>query len=100
MTFGRWQKLAAATLPRRRGVLQARVADELITYPRGKSAMVYYDADDDLSHALGRLGAVVPPGANVLVRFAECADPRAELGRLVYDFTRRFGALPEWNRPA
>jgi len=24
MTFGRWQKLPAATVPRRRGVLQAR----------------------------------------------------------------------------
>jgi len=99
MTFGRWQKLPAATVPRRRGVLQARVADGLVDYPTGKSAMVYYDADDDLSQALMRLGAVVPPGADVLVRFAECADPRAELARLVDDFTRRFGSQPEWNAP-
>lgn len=97
MTFGRWQKLAATTVPRRRGVLQARVADGLVAYPTGKSAMVYYDADDDLSLALARLGAVVPPGADVLVRFGECSDPAAELGRLVDDFTRRFGAPPEWN---
>jgi hypothetical protein len=97
MTFGRWQKLAAATLPRRRGVLQARVAVGLIDYPRGKSAMVYYDAGDDLTLALARLEAVLPPGAEVLVRFAECANAAGELARLVDDFTRRFGAPPTWS---
>ncbi|HEY2748643.1 MAG TPA: hypothetical protein VGL86_28680 [Polyangia bacterium] len=100
MTFGRWQKLAAATMPRRRGVLQARVADGLVEYPTGKSAMVYYDADEDLSLALARLGAVVPPGADVLVRFGECADPAVELSRKRDEFVRRFGAPPAWNAPA
>ena len=79
MTFGRWQKLPAATVPRRRGVLQARASDALVAYPTGKSAMVYYDADEDLAQALARLGAAVPPGADVLVRFAECAEPAREL---------------------
>src|SRR5437764_13131323 len=97
MTFGRWQKLAAATLPRRRGVLQARVAEGLHDYPTGKSAMVYYDADEDLSAALARLGAIIPPGADVLVRFAECENPIAELARIRADFIRRFGAAPLWN---
>jgi hypothetical protein len=100
VTFGRWQKLAAATVPRRRGVLQARVADGPLPYPRGKSAMVYYDADDDLSLALARLGAAIPPGADVLVRFAECAAPQEELARKLDEFTRRFGAPPSWNPPA
>jgi hypothetical protein len=98
MTFGRWQRLAAATLPRRRGVLQARIATELQLYPRGKSAMVYYDADEDLGRALERLGAVVPPGVDVLVRFAECDAPAAELARKLDEFVRRFGAPPAWNR--
>ncbi|MGZ3407564.1 MAG: hypothetical protein ACXVAN_14040 [Polyangia bacterium] len=97
MTFGRWQKLAAATVPRRRGVLQARVADGLIDYPTGKSAMVYYDADEDLSRALDRLGAVVPPGADVLIRFAECGDPAHELAHKLDEFVRRFGRAPAWN---
>jgi hypothetical protein len=99
VTFGRWQKLAAATVPRRRGVLQARLADELITYPTGKSAMVYYDADEDLSLALTRLGAAIPPGADVLVRYAECPDPSAELHRKLDEVTRRFGAPPVWMTP-
>ncbi|MCU1283396.1 MAG: hypothetical protein JWM53_6942 [bacterium] len=97
MTFGRWQKLAAATVPRRRGVLQARIADGLVDYPRGKSAMVYYDADEDLSLALARLGAAIPPGADVLVRFAECTDPAHELARTLSDFERRFGSRPRWS---
>ena len=97
MSFGRWQSLAAATVPRRRGVLQARLADELLAYPSGKSAMVYYDADEDLARALERLGAVVPPGTNVLVRFSECDDPASELGRARDQFVRRFGAPPKWN---
>ena len=97
MTFGRWQKLPAATVPRRRGVLQARVADGLVDYPTGKSAMVYYDADADLSQSLARLCARVPPGAVVLVRCGECAAPARELARLVDDFTRRFGAPPIWS---
>ncbi len=100
MRFGRWQKLPAATVPRRRGLLQARVTDGLIDYPTGKSAMVYYDADDDLSRALARLGAAVPPGADVLVRFGECADPAAELRRALDDFTQRFGSPPVWNATA
>ena len=99
MTFGRWQKLAAATVPRRRGVLQARVAGELLAYPRGKSAMVYYDAGDDLAAALARLGAAVPPGADILVRYAECDDPAGELARKLDEFTRRFGAPPAWSKP-
>ena len=79
--------------------MQARV-EELIAYPRGKSAMVYYDADADLSQAFARLGAIVPPGAEVRVRFAEHADFARELTRKLDDFTRRFGSPPAWNAPA
>jgi hypothetical protein len=98
VTFGSWQTLAAASPPRRSGLLQARVP-ELVAYPTGKSAMVYYDGDDDLSLAFARLGARVPPGAEVRVRFAEVRNPTAELARKLEDFRSRFGAVPEWNDP-
>ena len=68
-----------------------------MTYPRGKSAMVYYDGDADLSLAFARLCAIVPPGADVRVRFGDCKEPATELGRKLDEFTRRFGAPPEWN---
>lgn len=86
----------AASPPRKPGLLQARV-DELVPYPGGKSAMVYYDGDADLSAAFARLQAVTPPGAEVRVRFGECKDPAAELRRKLDDFQRRFGAPPAWN---
>ncbi len=96
MTFGPWRALPSASPPRKPGLLQARVP-ELVAYPRGKSAMVYYDGDADLSLAFARLGERVPPGAAVRVRFGECADPARELGRKLDEFTRRFGAAPAWN---
>ena len=98
MTFDRWRALPSVSPPRTPGLLQARVA-ELVAYPRGKSAMVYYDGDADLSHAFQRLCAAVPPGADVHVRFAACRDPAAELARKLDEFTRRFGAPPAWNAP-
>ena len=96
MTFGPWRALAATSPPRTPGLLQARVA-ELVVYPRGKSAMVYYDGDDDLALAFARLCAIVPPGADVRVRFADCRAPAAELTRRLDDFAARFGRRPEWN---
>ena len=57
MTFGPWRALPATSPPRKPGLLQARVP-ELVVYPRGKSAMVYYDGDDDLALAFARLCAI------------------------------------------
>jgi hypothetical protein len=96
VTFGPWFALPATSPPRKSGLLQARVP-ELVVYPRGKSAMVYYDGDEDLALAFERLCARVPPGAEVRVRFAECRAPAAELARRLEDFAQRFGARPEWN---
>lgn len=98
MTFGPWRALPAVSPPRKPGLLQARVA-ELVDYPTGKSAMVYYDGDDDLSHAFARLCQRVPPGADVRVRFAEGPRPTEALARKLDEFARRFGAHPEWNDP-
>jgi hypothetical protein len=96
VTFGTWRALPTATAPRKPGLLQARVA-ELLEYPRGKSAMVYYDGDEDVAQAFARLCARVPPGADVRVRFGECRDPEVQLLRKLDEFKRRFGALPAWN---
>jgi hypothetical protein len=99
VTFGTWRALATVSPPRKPGLLQARVT-ELIDYPRGKSAMVYYDGDDDVSLAFARLCARVPPGTEVRVRFGECRDPHPQLLRKLDEFRRRFGAFPSWNDPA
>ncbi|MBK8264811.1 MAG: hypothetical protein IPK80_26165 [Nannocystis sp.] len=42
MNFGAWVRLDEAEFPAAGGVLQARLEEGLVVYPRGKSAMVYY----------------------------------------------------------
>jgi hypothetical protein len=106
--FGDWQPIesAAATAPDASGVLQAR-SDDLLEYPHGRSAMVYY------SHCPsgGTLRALVTgPGASDLmraaaagarwIRYAETSDPEAAFERLVDHFIERFGAPPVGNAPA
>ena len=53
MKFGRWYPLAeaAAHAPAGPGVFQIRIADGLLDYPRGKSAMLHYQAAADVRAA-------------------------------------------------
>lgn len=94
-SFGRWYPLrdAAAHAPAAPGVLQLRVADGLVEYPRGKSAMVHYAAAADL-----RAAATALAGAHLdapwLCRHAEVAEPEALAAELLRTFTARFGAPP------
>jgi hypothetical protein len=106
MIFGKWQKLGdAIEVPDGPGVLQARIgqgADGLIAYPSGKSAMIYYDADDEeVAHAVERLRARAgAERGRVWVRFAAAEAGRApsdSLRRALDDFRARFGQLPGWN---
>jgi hypothetical protein len=101
MTFCPWYPLAQAPshAPSGPGVLQLRVRDGLIDYPRGKSAMIYYAVADDLRQAAVELGprfAATP----VLCRHTdvlldtERADLRAAFARLLHSFEARFGAMP------
>jgi len=103
--FGSWYPIerAAADAPDRPGVLQVR-AETLLSFPRGKSAMVLYTAtavDESLmAFVAGRGAALLVRAAAFggrLVRFAEAALPAAELERLLQQFTERFSAPPPGN---
>jgi hypothetical protein len=106
--FGAWEPIdsAAATAPDAAGVLQLR-SDELLEYPRGRSAMVFY-AHCPSGGSLREL--VTGPGAADLrrgkeagarwIRFAETSDPEAAFERLLDHFIERFGAPPVGNAPA
>ena len=85
-------------------MLQAR-AQELVVYPRGKSAMVLYAccrSDDTLQTYLASdrgaaaLGRAVAVGAR-WIRFGVSPHPEVELGRLLERFVTRFGAPPSAN---
>jgi hypothetical protein len=101
MRFCPWYPLAEGDqhAPPERGVFQVRVADGLLDYPTGKSAMVHYQLADDVRAAVARFAAE-HPGTGWLCRHAIELAPRdvveldAFCDRLLRDFRARFGAPP------
>lgn len=98
--FCRWYPLAAAAdhAPPREGVLQLRLAEGLVDYPRGKSAMVHYAHAADVRAAAAALAEQHAARA-LWCRHLEHAgdasvDLRAIHAKLHADFVRRFGAAP------
>ena len=105
MMFGPWCPLerAVAEAPGRPGVLQVR-AETVLSFPRGKSAMVLYTAtsveESLVAFVTGRGATLLARAAACggrLVRFAEAALPEAEFEQLLQQFTKRFGAPPPGN---
>jgi hypothetical protein len=99
MRFCPWYPLDDADrhAPAGRGVVQLRVAEGLLAYPTGKSAMVHYELVEDVRDAAVRLAAE-HAGRGWLCRHtievSERDDLAAHHERLVTEFLRRFGALP------
>jgi hypothetical protein len=104
--FGAWipltMPLADDQMPAGAGVFQLRVASGLLTYPRGKSAMVAYGGGADVAAAL-RAFVASPAGARAAqlgplwVRFAAPdghSSAEAHLARLRERFVAQFGQLP------
>lgn len=106
LNFGIWipVKEAPDRAPDAPGLLQART-DEVLTYPRGKSAMVLYarcrEGETLRRYVTGRgaapLGRAAEAGAR-LVRFAASPTPEEDYGRLLARFVERFGAQPLENQ--
>ena len=100
MRFCPWYPLAeaAAHAPAGEGVLQIRLAEGLVDYPSGKSAMVHYE------HAADACGAAVAlatrfRGRGLLCRHLEipatgAVDIAAFHAKVLGEFVRRFGAPP------
>jgi hypothetical protein len=100
LQFGRWYPLAAAAdhAPAARGVLQVRVEQGLVDYPRGKTAMVHYALADDVRAEAVALAARFAPRAllcrHLEIDAGESVDLPAFYEKLVGEFARRFGAEP------
>ncbi|HEY8377015.1 MAG TPA: hypothetical protein VIK91_11025, partial [Nannocystis sp.] len=96
--FGAWVPLsvAAEQLPAGPGVLQVRLRQGLVHYPRGKSAMIHYTGGADVRRLAAELSRA-HPDADWLCRtnIGPCADPIAAAERLRADFRDRFGAYPQ-----
>lgn len=101
MRFGSWYPLAEAArnAPEAPGVFQVRVAEGLVDYPRGKSAMIHYAAALDVRAAAADFAAHHPDAPwwcrHTIEPEALAADEAEALAaRLLRDFTARFGCAP------
>ncbi|CAN5860312.1 hypothetical protein BH11MYX2_BH11MYX2_19680 [soil metagenome] len=103
MRFCPWYALETSGdhAPAEPGVLQLRLANGLLDYPRGKSAMVWYGASPDVcatalelarAHERSPLGPLV---CRHLIEIQE-RDPdfAAFCAKLRDEFVRRFGTVP------
>ena len=103
MEFGRWYPLAEAgdRTPAAPGVLQLRITQGLVEYPRGKSAMVLYAYATDLRAAAQALAAA-HTGRGLLCRHLIGVDDDIDLAvfcaKLRSEFERRFGATLLYER--
>jgi hypothetical protein len=102
MRFCPWYPLADAGshAPAFEGVLQVRIADGLVEYPRGKSAMVHYAHVGDIRAAALALAAQ-HAGEALLCRHLELepgdpGDLAAIHAKVRAEFVRRFGSAPQF----
>jgi hypothetical protein len=98
--FGDWYPLSHAgdRAPATAGVLQLRLASGLVDYPRGKSAMMWYQHAPDVRAAAVQLAARWPGRDLVcrhLIEVSEGVDLAAFCAKLRAEFVRRFGRAPE-----
>jgi hypothetical protein len=102
VNFCPWYALADAGehAPSTPGVFQVRLAQGLLEYPRGKSAMIHYGVGQDV-RAAARAFAGAHPGVDWLCRHAEELTARervigleAAFEALVGSFVQRFGTPP------
>jgi hypothetical protein len=82
-------------------MLQIRRASGLCDYPRGKTAMLWYEVAPDVRAAALALAAA-HAGEDLLCRhlieIPEATDLDAFCARLTGDFVRRFGEVPTFQR--
>jgi hypothetical protein len=102
MRFCPWYPLAEARsrAPAGEGVVQVRLAEGLLDYPTGKSAMVHYEHAMDLSAAVTRL-VEAHAGEALVCRHLEiepgdAVDLAAFHAKVREEFVRRFGSAPSF----
>jgi hypothetical protein len=102
MRFCPWYPLAdaAAHAPAAEGVLQLRLAEGLLDYPRGKSAMVHYEHATDVRAVATALASRHPNEAllcrHLEIEAGEAVDLARFHAKVLEEFVRRFGCPPSF----
>ncbi len=98
-SFGHWFPLANAleSAPPSSGVFQIKIPVGLISYPTGKSAMIYYAASENLQKDLGEF-ARQHVGREWRARYMELPTELANalLETILEAFESRFGEKPRF----
>jgi hypothetical protein len=100
--FCPWYPLADADAhaPAGEGVLQLRLADGLLDYPTGKSAMVHYEHAADVRAAATALAAAHRAEGllcrHLEIEAGETVDLAAFHAKVFEEFVRRFGSPPRF----
>ena len=102
MRFCSWYPLseAATHAPAAEGVLQLRLAEGLIDYPTGKSAMVHYEHAPDVRAAAIRLASQHREPLlcrHLEIEAGEAVDLAAFHAKVTAEFVRRFGRTPTFS---
>lgn len=89
--------------PQEEGVFQVRVAEGLLRYPNGRSAMVFYGRAGDLRGGVRLFRERLLPGLEwaepeLRVRWFAEPDAAQRMEQLLRRFEQRFGGLPHGNR--
>ena len=95
--FVHWYALreAGEHAPAGPGVFQVKIPRGLLTYPGGKSAMVYYASSQNLRQAI--LGVAGDHDeVDFLCRHQSSERPAVLLEFVQTQFERRFGTSPNW----
>jgi hypothetical protein len=107
MRFCPWYLLAdgGAHAPPSPGMFQVRIADGLLDYPGGKSAMVHYETADDLRASIVAFAARHADAGWLCRHTIEMSgdpveDAQALYARLVGEFRARFGSAPRFPNEA
>lgn len=101
--FSHWLPLTSATpeeVPDAPGMIQVKLADGLVGYPSGRSAMVLYRAGPSCRDVASALCGELPWSTRGLsLRYRLTDAPEALLARLHGRFVERFGASPSLPEP-
>ena len=97
LRFSAWMALDQDTSVT--GLVQLKVLDKLVSYPTGKSAMIWYGTNLDqqaFERAMAQ-GQAQFPKHTLLWRTLPQTTPQPRLLQLLHTFHRRFGAYPLLN---
>ncbi len=103
MRYGNWIEAGSKelTIPKEAGLFQLRVAQCLLKYPKGRSAMFYYGYATNLQTGILQFEQNILPQLQttspLLLRWMVTDNTEAVFKKQMHRFQTKFGSLPAGN---